>query len=49
MNAKYAIAAARKIGASVFIIWEDITEVKPKIILTFVGAIIAEGHRVTDE
>jgi len=49
MNAKYAIAAARKIGASVFCLWEDIVEVNPKMILTMIGAIIAEGKKVTDE
>lgn len=43
-NAEYAIAAARKIGASIFCIWEDIVEVKPKMILTFLGAVLAEGH-----
>lgn len=49
MNAKYAIAAARKIGCSIFTLWEDIVEVKPKMILTMIGSIIAEGHKVTDE
>ncbi|KAH7824866.1 fimbrin/plastin [Monocercomonoides exilis] len=49
MNAKYAIAAARKIGCSIFCLWEDIVEVNPKMILTMVGSIIAEGHKVTEE
>ncbi|KAK2957438.1 putative actin bundling protein [Blattamonas nauphoetae] len=48
-NARYAIAAARKIGASIFCLWEDIVEVNPKMILTFIGAVISEGHKVTDE
>lgn len=39
-NAKYAISVARKIGATVFLLWEDIVEVKPKMILTFVGALM---------
>jgi len=39
-NAKYAISVARKIGATVFLLWEDITEVKPKMILTFIGGLM---------
>ncbi|KAK2941068.1 putative actin bundling protein [Blattamonas nauphoetae] len=42
-NARYAIAAARKIGATIFCVWDDIVEVNPKMILTFIGAVIAEG------
>lgn len=48
-NARFAIAAARKIGAPIFCLWEDIVEVKPKMILTFIGSVIAEGHKVTEE
>jgi len=40
-NAKYAISVARKIGACIFCLPEDLVEVKPKMILTFVGAIMA--------
>jgi len=39
-NAKYAISVARKLGATVFLLWEDITEVKPKMILTFIGGLM---------
>lgn len=48
-NARYAIAAARKIGASIFCIWEDIVNVNPKMLLTFIGSVVAEGHEVTNE
>jgi plastin-1 len=41
LNAKYAISVARKIGASIFILPEDVVEVKPKMLLTFLGAIMA--------
>lgn len=41
LNAKYVISVARKLGATVFCLWEDIKEVKPKMIMTFVGAIAA--------
>jgi plastin-1 len=39
-NAKYAISVARKIGATVFLLWEDIVEVKPKMILAFIASIM---------
>ena len=38
-NAKYAISIARKLGATVFMTWEDITEVKEKMLLTFLASI----------
>jgi plastin-1 len=40
-NAKYAISAARMMGASLFILPEDILEAKPKMILTFIGSLMA--------
>ncbi|RKP11504.1 calponin homology domain-containing protein [Piptocephalis cylindrospora] len=41
MNSKYAISIARKLGATIFLLPEDIVEVKPKMILTFVGSLMA--------
>ena len=41
LNAKYAISVARKLGATIFLLPEDITEVKSKMILTFIGALMA--------
>jgi len=38
-NAKYAISIARKLGATVFLVWEDITEVKSKLLLTFLTSL----------
>jgi len=40
-NAKYAISVARKIGCTIFCLPEDIVEVKHKMILTFVGSVMA--------
>jgi hypothetical protein len=40
MNAKYAVSVARKLGATLFLLWEDIVEVKPKMILTYVGGLM---------
>ncbi|KAI8928138.1 calponin homology domain-containing protein [Entophlyctis helioformis] len=44
LNAKYAISIARKLGATIFVLPEDIVEVKPKMIMTFVGTIMALAH-----
>jgi len=40
MNAKLAIGVARRIGCCIFLLWEDIVEVNPKMMLTFVGSLI---------
>jgi plastin-1 len=40
MNAQYAISCARKMGCTVFLLWEDIVEVKEKMMLTFFGAVM---------
>jgi len=44
-NAKLAISMARKLGATIFLLPEDIVEVKHKMILTFIGSIMAVGKR----
>jgi len=44
-NAKYAISIARKLGATIFLLPEDITESKDKMILTFIGSIMAVGRK----
>ncbi|CAG8490424.1 5121_t:CDS:10 [Diversispora eburnea] len=41
LNARYAISIARKIGATIFLLPEDIVEVRPRLILTFVGSLMA--------
>jgi plastin-1 len=41
LNAKYTISIARKQGATIFLLPEDIVEVKHKMILTLVGSIMA--------
>jgi len=41
LNAKYALSIARKTGAVIFLLPEDVVEVKPKMILTFVAAMMA--------
>jgi hypothetical protein len=41
LNAKYAISIARKVGAVVFALPEDITEVKNKMIMTYIASLMA--------
>jgi len=40
LNARYAISVARKIGCTIFLLPEDIVEVRDKMIMTFVAAIM---------
>jgi hypothetical protein len=42
-NAKYAVSMARKIGATVFALPEDLVEVKPKMVMTVFATIMAVG------
>ena len=35
MNTNYAFSFLRGLGALIFVVWEDITEVKSKLLLTF--------------
>jgi len=44
LNAKYAVGLARKIGCCVFALPEDIVEVKPKMVMTFVATVMAVDH-----
>jgi hypothetical protein len=39
-NASYAISCARKMGCTVFLLPEDIVEVKDKLLMTFFGAVM---------
>jgi len=41
LNARYAISIARKIGATIFLLPEDIVEVRQKMVLTFVASLVA--------
>lgn len=44
-NAKYVLSVARKLGAVIFLLPEDIVEVKPKMILTFIGSLMSVDKR----
>lgn len=41
LNAKYAISIARKYGCCIFLLWEDIVEVKSKMIFIFVATLMS--------
>jgi plastin-1 len=43
-NAKYILSIARKLGAVIFSVWEDITKVNPKMILVLVCSLY-EAHQ----
>lgn len=38
-NAKYAISLARKLGAIIFLVWDDILGVNQKMMVIFVASI----------
>lgn len=39
MNAKYAISIARKLGAIIFLVWDDVVEVNQKMLLIFIASL----------
>lgn len=43
-NAKYAISMARKVGAKVYALPEDITEVKSKMVMTVFACLMARDY-----
>ncbi|XP_032367090.1 plastin-2 [Etheostoma spectabile] len=44
-NAKYAISMARKIGARVYALPEDLVEIKPKMVMTVFACLMARGMK----
>jgi len=45
LNTKYAISCARRLGCMVFLLYEDIVEVKPKMLLVFVATLMSYDVR----
>jgi hypothetical protein len=43
-NAKYAISMARKAGARIYALPEDIAEVKPKMVMTVFACLMARDY-----
>jgi hypothetical protein len=48
LNAKYAIALARKLGAVIFLVWDDIPNLNKKMILIFVCSLYDLKHKLSD-
>lgn len=48
-NAKYAISMSRKAGARVYALPEDITEVKPKMVMTVFACLMALDYIPTTQ
>ena len=46
-NSKYVLSIARQLGAVIFLVWEDIRDINPKMIMTLFAALayIAEHGR----
>jgi len=48
LNARYVVSAARKMGCSMPLLWEDIAEARsPKTILAFIAAVLVHTTRTT--
>ncbi|SMQ51520.1 unnamed protein product [Zymoseptoria tritici ST99CH_1A5] len=45
-NAKLAISIARKMGATIFLVPEDITSLRTRLIVTFVGSLMAASEKM---
>ena len=48
-NAKLAISIARKLGATIWLVPEDITELRSRLMVTFVGSLMATAERLGGE
>ncbi len=48
-NARYAIGIARKMGARVYALPEDIVEVKMKMVMTIFACLMARDYSMTGE
>lgn len=46
MNAKYAISMARKLGARIYALPEDLVEVNSKMVLTVFACLMAQAHKL---
>ncbi|KAL9104695.1 MAG: hypothetical protein Q9163_000373 [Psora crenata] len=46
MNAKLAISIARKMGATIWLVPEDICQVRSRLIVTFIGSLMATAEKM---
>ena len=45
-NAKLAISIARKMGATIWLVPEDITSLRTRLIVTFIGSLMATAEKL---
>ena len=45
-NAKLAISIARKLGATIWLVPEDITALRSRLMVTFVGSLMATAEKI---
>ena len=48
-NAKYLISIARKLGATIFLVWEDIPKVNYKMILVLVCSLFHVAEQMKNK
>jgi len=46
LNAKLSISIARKMGATIWLVPEDICQVRSKLVLTFIGSLMATHEKM---
>ena len=39
-----SLATSRKLGCSIFVVWEDLVDVRPKMVLSFVATLMSFQH-----
>lgn len=49
LNARYALTSARKIGAQIYALPEDLVEVNPKMVLTVFACLMACAYKNTKQ
>jgi len=46
MNAKLSISIARKLGATIWLVPEDICQVRSRLVVTFIGSLMATYEKM---
>jgi len=49
LNAKYVISVARRLGATCFLVWEDIKDAKPGMLMTFIASLAKTAETYVKE
>lgn len=46
LNCKLAISIARKMGATIWVVQEDLVQVRPRLVTTFIGSLMATAEKM---